>query len=72
MDSLTDTRRATKRTNTPVRPEFQAATSSHEAYMRPAASRSPTLTEFTSFPLIVKPVAKGSFKSVVSKSVCHS
>jgi D-alanine-D-alanine ligase len=28
--------------------------------------------EFTSFPLIVKPVAEGSSKGVVSKSVCHS
>lgn len=28
--------------------------------------------EFASFPLIVKPVAEGSSKGVVSKSVCHS
>ncbi|MFY1825928.1 D-alanine--D-alanine ligase family protein [Myxococcus fulvus] len=28
--------------------------------------------EFTSFPLIVKPVAEGSSKGVVTKSVCHS
>ena len=28
--------------------------------------------EFTSFPLIVKPVAEGSSKGVVSKSVCHN
>lgn len=28
--------------------------------------------EFTNFPLIVKPVAEGSSKGVVSKSVCHS
>jgi D-alanine-D-alanine ligase len=28
--------------------------------------------EFTTFPLIVKPVAEGSSKGVVSKSVCHS
>jgi D-alanine-D-alanine ligase len=28
--------------------------------------------EFTNFPLMVKPVAEGSSKGVVSKSVCHS
>ncbi|WP_426752503.1 D-alanine--D-alanine ligase family protein [Myxococcus sp. Y35] len=28
--------------------------------------------EFTSFPLIVKPVAEGSSKGVVTKSVCHT
>ncbi len=28
--------------------------------------------DFTSFPLIVKPVAEGSSKGVLSKSVCHS
>ncbi|HYH96556.1 D-alanine--D-alanine ligase family protein, partial [Hyalangium sp.] len=28
--------------------------------------------EFTTFPLMVKPVAEGSSKGVVSKSVCHS
>jgi D-alanine-D-alanine ligase len=28
--------------------------------------------EFTAFPLIVKPVAEGSSKGVVSKSVCHT
>jgi D-alanine-D-alanine ligase len=28
--------------------------------------------QFTSFPLIVKPVAEGSSKGVVSKSVCHN
>lgn len=28
--------------------------------------------EFTTFPLIVKPVAEGSSKGVVSKSVCHN
>ncbi|MBN1206217.1 MAG: ATP-grasp domain-containing protein [Myxococcaceae bacterium] len=28
--------------------------------------------EFTTFPLIVKPVAEGSSKGVVSKSVCHT
>lgn len=28
--------------------------------------------DFTAFPLIVKPVAEGSSKGVVSKSVCHS
>ncbi|MCI0570541.1 MAG: ATP-grasp domain-containing protein [Myxococcaceae bacterium] len=43
-------------------PTFQLMTTGKERLIK----------EFTSFPLIVKPVAEGSSKGVVSKSVCHS
>jgi D-alanine-D-alanine ligase len=43
-------------------PNFQLMTTGKERLIK----------EFTSFPLIVKPVAEGSSKGVVSKSVCHS
>jgi D-alanine-D-alanine ligase len=43
-------------------PNFQLMTTGKERLLK----------EFTSFPLIVKPVAEGSSKGVVSKSVCYS
>jgi D-alanine-D-alanine ligase len=43
-------------------PNFQIMTSGKERLIK----------EFTTFPLIVKPVAEGSSKGVVSKSVCNS
>ena len=43
-------------------PDFQVMNTGKERLQR----------EFTKFPLIVKPVAEGSSKGVVSKSVCHS
>ncbi len=43
-------------------PNFQLMTTGKERLLK----------EFTNFPLIVKPVAEGSSKGVVSKSVCNS
>jgi D-alanine-D-alanine ligase len=43
-------------------PDFQLMTTGKERLLK----------DFTRFPLIVKPVAEGSSKGVVSKSVCHS